>query len=31
MAVKGFREHISTIYPLLKVESTLVNAANELY
>ena len=26
-----FREHISTIFPLLKVESTLVNAANELY
>ena len=31
MAVKGFREHISTIHPLLKVESTLVNAAHELY
>ena len=27
----GFREYISTISPLLKVESTLVNAANELY
>ena len=27
----GFREHISTIFPLLTVESTLVNAANELY
>ena len=26
-----FREHLSTIFPLLKVESTLVNAANELY
>ena len=26
-----FREHVSTIYPLLKVESTLVNAAQELY
>ena len=26
-----FREHLSTIYSLLKVESTLVNAANELY
>ena len=27
----GFRENISTIFSLLKVESTLVNAANELY
>ena len=27
----GFREYISTIFPLLKVESTLVNAAQELY
>ena len=27
----AFREHISTIFSLLKVESTLVNAANELY
>ena len=27
----AFREHISTIFSLLTVESTLVNAANELY
>ena len=27
----GFRENISTLFSLLKVESTLVNASNELY
>ena len=30
-SVAVFREHLSTIFPLLKVESTLVNAAHELY
>ena len=31
MESEKFREHLSTIYPLLKVESTLFNAAYELY